>query len=226
VDAESLYEAVAIAVAQLREDELSPTDPSPNTEFTVMVYRQPAEHRLRDLMGLQGHDYPVRSLAWSPNGKRLATGDDGGIAHVWAIDHVELLRFLPLIISSLVLIQSTVAQRSVVDSGRSYFRLWAVAPMIGSGTMEDPMRPKYVPAPNFQAPTSRSGIIGYQFVKGDDGMALVQYVAADRASLNQILADPTVKSFLSGRDKQSDLETEFLKHIKSFDFAHFGVKVQ
>ena len=51
-------------------------------------------------------------------------------------------------------------------------------------------------------------------------------MAADRAALNEILADPTVKSFLTGRDKQSDLETEFLKHKKSFDFAHFGVKMQ
>ncbi len=46
VDADSLYEAVAIAVAQLREDELSPAAPNPNTEFTVMVYRQPTEHKL------------------------------------------------------------------------------------------------------------------------------------------------------------------------------------
>jgi hypothetical protein len=46
VEADSLYEAVAIAVAQLRDDDLSPADPNPNTEFTVMVYRQPTEHRL------------------------------------------------------------------------------------------------------------------------------------------------------------------------------------
>jgi hypothetical protein len=47
VEAESLYEAVAIAVAQLREDELSPASPGPMTEFTVAVYRPPAEHKLR-----------------------------------------------------------------------------------------------------------------------------------------------------------------------------------
>ena len=46
VDADSLYEAVAIAVGQLREDDLSPAAPTPNTEFIVMVYRQPTEHRL------------------------------------------------------------------------------------------------------------------------------------------------------------------------------------
>ena len=47
VDAESLYEAVAIAVAQFREDDLSPSSPGPMTEFTVAVYRQPVEHKIR-----------------------------------------------------------------------------------------------------------------------------------------------------------------------------------
>ena len=47
VDAESLYEAVAIAVAQFREDDVSPSVPGPLTEFTVLVYRNPAEHKTR-----------------------------------------------------------------------------------------------------------------------------------------------------------------------------------
>jgi hypothetical protein len=37
VEAESLYEAVAIAVAQIREDEVCPADIGPMTEFTVAV---------------------------------------------------------------------------------------------------------------------------------------------------------------------------------------------
>jgi len=47
VDAESLYEAVAIAIAQLREDDVSPVTPVPTTEFTVAVYRNPTEHKIR-----------------------------------------------------------------------------------------------------------------------------------------------------------------------------------
>ena len=47
VDAESLYEAVAIAVSQLRDDDISSLAPAPTTEFTVLVYRNPTEHRLR-----------------------------------------------------------------------------------------------------------------------------------------------------------------------------------
>ena len=47
VDAESLYEAVAIAVVQFREDDISPLIPGPMTEFTVAVYRNPVEHKIR-----------------------------------------------------------------------------------------------------------------------------------------------------------------------------------
>jgi hypothetical protein len=47
VDAESLYEAIAIAVVQMREDDLSPSVPLPTTEFTVAVYRNPVEHKIR-----------------------------------------------------------------------------------------------------------------------------------------------------------------------------------
>ena len=47
VDAESLYEAVAVAVASLREDDVSPSSPGPMTEFTVTVYKNPTEHKIR-----------------------------------------------------------------------------------------------------------------------------------------------------------------------------------
>jgi hypothetical protein len=47
VDAESLYEAIAIATASLREDDVSPASPGPMTEFTVAVYKNPTEHKIR-----------------------------------------------------------------------------------------------------------------------------------------------------------------------------------
>ena len=47
VDAESLYEAIAMAVANFREDDVSPSTPGPMTEFTVAVYRNPTEHKIR-----------------------------------------------------------------------------------------------------------------------------------------------------------------------------------
>ncbi len=47
VEAESLYEAVALAVAEFRESDLDDLKPDLMSEFLVTVYRKPTEHRLR-----------------------------------------------------------------------------------------------------------------------------------------------------------------------------------
>jgi hypothetical protein len=47
VDADSLYEAVALAVAEFRNDEIIIDAPAPMTEFCVTVLRKPVEHRVR-----------------------------------------------------------------------------------------------------------------------------------------------------------------------------------
>jgi hypothetical protein len=47
VDADSRYEAVALAVAEFREEAANPSQPVPMTEFTVAVLRRPTEHRIR-----------------------------------------------------------------------------------------------------------------------------------------------------------------------------------
>jgi hypothetical protein len=47
VEAESLYEAVALAVADFRDDPLLRDHPGAMTEFTVAVLRNPTEHKLR-----------------------------------------------------------------------------------------------------------------------------------------------------------------------------------
>lgn len=46
VEAETLYEAVALAVVEFRNEELIDTAPKIMTEFTVSVSRKPIEHRL------------------------------------------------------------------------------------------------------------------------------------------------------------------------------------
>ena len=46
VQAESLYEAVALAMGEFRDDHLVPK-PAPTTEFTVTIERPPIEHRIR-----------------------------------------------------------------------------------------------------------------------------------------------------------------------------------
>ena len=47
VDAESLYEAVAMAVAEFRDDKTIEKQPMFTTEFTVAVLRQPIEHHIK-----------------------------------------------------------------------------------------------------------------------------------------------------------------------------------
>ncbi len=47
VEAESLYEAVALAVADFRDDPLLPKKPEPFTVFLVAVLRNPTEHKIR-----------------------------------------------------------------------------------------------------------------------------------------------------------------------------------
>ena len=47
VEADSLYEAVALAVAEFRQDEILTITPAPMTEFCVTVLRKPIEHRIR-----------------------------------------------------------------------------------------------------------------------------------------------------------------------------------
>ena len=117
-----------------------------------------------------------------------------------------------------------------VDSRNLYERITAILPIGGSGTFADPVRPLYTPLPAAlkAAATSRSrtAILGFTYVLSDDGKhALVEFVARDRAAFQQILADPTVKAFVKGKDKREDIEAEFKKYKKDFDFTNFGVRM-
>jgi hypothetical protein len=136
-------------------------------------------------------------------------------------------KFSPVVLLlSFVCVQANAQPR--VDARNTYERVMAIVPLTGKGTFDDPKRPMYAPSPaELQASMStRQGILGFMHVMSDDGQfALVEFVARDRAAFQHILADPSVKSFLKGRDKRQDIEAEFLKHKKDFDFAHFGVRM-
>jgi hypothetical protein len=75
---------------------------------------------------------------------------------------------------------------------------------------------------------SRQGIIAFSFVVSDDGkLALAEFVAVNRSAFKDLLADtrPQIKTFLKGRDKPEDIEVEFKKHKKNFDFSQLGAIV-
>ena len=76
------------------------------------------------------------------------------------------------------------------------------------------------------AAVSRTGILAFQCMPSDDGtVALCEFVARDRSSFNAILADPSVKAFLKGRDSIAAAAAEFSKHSKNFDINTFGVRL-
>lgn len=119
----------------------------------------------------------------------------------------------------------TAAGQYRVDPRNRYERVLAILPWTGSGTTTNPRRPMYAPAQ--LNPASRSGILGYTCVESDDKtVALCEFVAANRAALQPILSDPTVKSFLKGKDKFAAAVAEFKKYKRDFDPTHLGVIVQ
>lgn len=120
-------------------------------------------------------------------------------------------------------------------------RIVAVVPMIGTGSMEDPIRPKYAPVPvhfalveklkreNKLPPVREKSdeeriadgklkIGAFTYVLADDGKrAIVEFVARDRAAFAEILRDTQVRTLT--KDKLADTaELEELRKVrKGFD---------
>ena len=68
------------------------------------------------------------------------------------------------------------AQRSVPPE-YAYHHVWAVVPLIGTGTEADPRRPMLVPAPGQQKADEQPDLLSYQMQLSDDGkFALVEFV--------------------------------------------------
>ena len=131
-------------------------------------------------------------------------------------------------VSLLVLIASALilpifGQRKV-DPRYTYVRVIAVVPHVGSGTSSDPKRPAHVPAARTSALQPLPGIIGFTQQISDDGRwALVEYVARDMASVQHILNDKSIKTFVKGKDKRDQIEAELKRFKKDFDFDQFGL---
>lgn len=122
--------------------------------------------------------------------------------------------------------------QNAVDRSNLYERIWAIVPLIGTGTADDPIRPAYIPAPppsdsqRTDTPPSTDGIIGFTMQLTDDGKsAIVQFVARDRSAFKDILADKSVdvKVFEKGKAQKDDINQEFRKVKKDFDIDQMGV---
>jgi len=135
--------------------------------------------------------------------------------------------WLFLVVAVLCFAAALPAQRRV-DQRRSYHRVIAVVPMQGAGTADDPIRPKYAPAPSPDGP-SRAGIIAFAFQPSDDGKyAIAEFVAVDRAALAEVLADRSagVLVFEKGVTKNADIESAIRQFRKDFSLQNFAVPVQ
>jgi hypothetical protein len=111
-----------------------------------------------------------------------------------------------------------------VDLRNTHERLICVVPLVGKGTPDDPRRPLFAPLPG-KAPAA-DGIIAFSFQASDDGrLALVEFVARDRAAFKEILADrrPELRVFEKGRNPRDQIEAEFRQHKRDFNLDRFGV---
>ena len=123
----------------------------------------------------------------------------------------------------LLLLINTLFAQNRVSPEMMYHRVWAVVPMIGKGTLDDPRRPMFVPLLSEQADRAkkgdRSGILGFSMQLSDDGKsALVEFIGATPADLKFIVNSNAsgVKAFERGVAKKEDIEAEFKKHKATF----------
>ena len=116
-----------------------------------------------------------------------------------------------------------------------YPRVLCVVPLVGTGTVADPIRPMFAPAPPSPAqgnaaaasnpgapPPSR--IIAFQYQLSDDGtFALVEFVGSDRNALAPILTsiDARVKAFEVGKATKTAIEAAFQVYKKGFTLGKF-----
>jgi hypothetical protein len=122
--------------------------------------------------------------------------------------------------------KSTNQIRPRVDPANAYERIFAIVPIVGAGTVQDPKRPLYAPIASALDPVSRSGILGYHFVASDDGLlALVEFVATDRSQFKTILSDSTIQTFVRGNTDFAAIQTAFQLLKKDFNINNFRIRV-
>jgi len=128
--------------------------------------------------------------------------------------------FCRLIALLLTFVAGLFAGERYVSPLNTYFRLYAIVPVVGSGTAADPMRPMYAPVPGEIG--RASGIIGFNSQLSDDGKtALIEIVARDRSVLAKMLADKSIQTFVKGVATPATVQSAFQLHKPSFNFAAF-----
>ncbi len=139
---------------------------------------------------------------------------------VWAQQPNAASTTQPLTASVGVLHRRAVSPRNVNT------HVITVVPMTGAGPYSDPKRPMYLPAAR-PSVSNRADILGFTWVPSDDGKsAIVEYVAANKAALQQIYGDKNLNIFEKGKNGKDEIEAEMKKYRKKFSLNEFGVTVR
>jgi hypothetical protein len=123
---------------------------------------------------------------------------------------------------ALILSAAALMAQNRVAPGNMYHRIYAVVPLVGTGTPNDPKRPMFAPSPSAAPSADRSGILAYQMQVSDDGkFALVEFVGQTPAALRSVLnaTVPGVTLFEGGTASPAAIEAEFQKYKKSFKLS-------
>jgi hypothetical protein len=122
--------------------------------------------------------------------------------------------------TGLLVLAAAVFAQHRVDPRNIYNRVICIVPFVGKGTPADPKRPMYAPWPPSRDP---NGILAFSFQPTDDGqLAVVEFVARNRAAFDPIFNDKTITAFEKGRATRADIESLIKQHRKDFDMDKFG----
>lgn len=144
-----------------------------------------------------------------------------------------MLRALALLLTCVY----TLSAQDRVSPEMMYHRVWAVVPLIGKGTADDPKRPMFVPSPAedrarveaIKQEFLRTGqrpeieppaILSFTMQLSDDGKsALVEFVGLNPEKLAFIAEsrESGVKAFERGKATKQEIETEFRKVKANFN---------
>jgi hypothetical protein len=123
---------------------------------------------------------------------------------------------------------ATPLKQRKVDPAAMYHRVYAVVPIVGSGTTTDPFRPMFIDATP-QATATHIGILAYQMQLSDDGKsALVEFVGATRLDILPVISSTAagVLAFERGTATQAQIEAAFQKYKANFTLSLFNTRAQ
>ena len=133
----------------------------------------------------------------------------------------------------LVLLMAVGAQAQKVDPHFTYFRVYCVIPLAGTGGVGDPLRPSIIPAagiaPGQEGPQQTPKILGFYHEVSDDGKwALAEIVFGDHSSAQNMVREQqgTGWAVEKGAIPLIEVQAVFRKYKKNVDMTRFGVPVR